>query len=985
MASNKRPRQYKPVANVEDSSSEDEYLFGIHKASSNKQPRVDVQICGSRINALIDTGASVDVMSQRTFDTLKITPPLTKPIHTRVYAYNSDKPLQITGTFEALVTHKENISSATFFVVAGNCDTLLSFNTALALKIVHISYAVQHDGDILSKYADRFEGIGKLKDTKCKLHIDETVRLVTQPHRRIPFHVRKQTEKELQRLLDPDIIERVGDEPTPWVSSSQVVPKPKSPDQIRICVDMRAANKAVQRKRHITPTIDDIISKVNGAKVFSKLDLNAGYHQIELAEESRYITVFSTYIGLFRYKRLNFGVTSAAEVFQNLIQSSLHGLDGVINISDDILIFARSQDEMNTRLDACLQRLRDRNLTLNKAKCEFNRDSIAFFGHIFSAEGISPDPQKVKAILNASDPQTVSEVRSLLGLATYCSRFIPDLATISAPLCDLTRESTNWKWTKKHHNAIREIKQRLATSCSTSYYDPDKATQLIVDASPVGLGAILAQTDKDGNQSIVGLASRSLTPVEQRYSQIESEALSVTWGTLHYHLYLYGNNFEVVTDHKPLVTLFNNPNSKPPMRIERWILKLQEYRFQVAYQPGKLNPADYLSRHPLPTTKPASHKEKMAEQHVSFVTSNAVPKTLTLSELKSATETDHALQLCIEALRTNNWKAFMKQAVDPDTKSTLQSMYKIRDELTVILTNDLILRRNCIVIPASAQDHVIELAHEGHQGIVKTKQLLREKVWFPGIDRLVERKISQCIPCQATSSSTLREPLQMSTLPAGPWLEVSVDFADLPSGKHLLVVTDDYSRYPVVEIVTSTSVKAVIPKLDAIFSQFGIPQIIRSDNGPPFNSGDFKKFAAYLGFKHRRITPLWPRANAERHKPITRGDPVLVKRDGFIRKQQTPYDTNPYRVVDVKGPMITAEREGHRVTQNSSFFKTLPHSIATDSESFEPTDIVQETAPDEPTKNNGTSESPETQTNTEQRYPTRTRKSPEYLKDYVPS
>ena len=128
---------------------------------------------------------------------------------------------------------------------------------------------------------------------------------------------------------------------------------------------------------------------------------------------------------------------------------------------------------------------------------------------------------------------------------------------------------------------------------------------------------------------------------------------------------------------------------------------------------------------------------------------------------------------------------------------------------------------------------------------------------------MVERKVSQCIPCQATSATGLREPLQMSTLPNGPWLEVSVDFADLPSGEHLLVVVDDYSRYPVVEIVTSTSAKAVIPKLDAIFAQFGIPQIVRSDNGPPFNSEDFKKFANYLGFKHRRITPLWPRANAE--------------------------------------------------------------------------------------------------------------------------
>lgn len=149
----------------------------------------------------------------------------------------------------------------------------------------------------------------------CKLHIDDTVKPVVQLHRRIPFHVRKQTEKELQRLLDLDIIERVGGEPTPWVSPILVVKKPKSPNQIRICVDMRAPNKAIQRERHLTPTIDEIIAKVNGARHFAKLDLNAGYHQIELAEESRYVTVFSTHVGLFKYKRLNFGVIPQRRCF----------------------------------------------------------------------------------------------------------------------------------------------------------------------------------------------------------------------------------------------------------------------------------------------------------------------------------------------------------------------------------------------------------------------------------------------------------------------------------------------------------------------------------------------------------------------------------------------------------------------------------------------------------------------------------------------
>lgn len=163
---------------------------------------------------------------------------------------------------------------------------------------------------------------------------------------------------------------------------------------------MRAANKAIQRERYVTPTIDDIITDLTGSQLFSKLDLNSGYHQIEFAPESRYLTMFSTNCGLYRYKRLNFGVSSAAETFQHLIQGSLHGLNGVLNISDDILICGKTQKEHDICLAACLQRLRERNLTLNESKCQFNKTRIEFFGHVFSADGVSPDPKKVVAIKN---------------------------------------------------------------------------------------------------------------------------------------------------------------------------------------------------------------------------------------------------------------------------------------------------------------------------------------------------------------------------------------------------------------------------------------------------------------------------------------------------------------------------------------------------------------------------------------------------------
>ena len=620
---------------------------------------------------------------------------------------------------------------------------------------------------------------------------------------------------------------------------------------------LRAPNKAIERERHVTPTVDDIIANLNGATVFSKLDLKNGYHQVELHEESRYMTVFSTHVGLFQFKRLNFGVNSAAEQFQNLIQSALAGLPGVMNISDDILVYGKDEQEHKQRLADCLQRLRDKNLTLNKKKCEFNKTRVEFFGHVFSKEGISPSPDKVDSLQNAAPPTSKEEIHSFLGLATYCSRFIPRLATISEPLRALTKEKQRWIWGPKQETAFQDIKQAITEHCNMAYYNHNAKTEVLVDASPVGLSAMLVQHDEDkGTSSLVALASRSLTDVEQRYSQTEREALAVSWGCVHFHLYLFGSTFTVTTDHKPLVSLFNNPHSTPSCRLERIILKTQQYTFVCAYSPGKSNPADYLSRHPLPSVD----QQDRTEEHVNFILTNAIPNSVTLEQIQQATATDELLCRVKHAYTSNQWHKEIAAAKD-NIKTELMQLQRIKDEITVS-TSGIVLRDHRIIMPESLRQTCIDIAHEGHLGIVKTKQLIRLKIWFPGIDKLVENTISQCLPCQATQVGNTHEELHMSELPAAPWTQLSADFKEIGQNKgYLLVVIDDYSRFPVVEPVSSTSAKCVIPKLDKIFSTFGIPEVLRTDNGPPFQSEEFAQFAKFMGFKHRKIMPRWPQAN----------------------------------------------------------------------------------------------------------------------------
>ncbi|KAL0158778.1 hypothetical protein M9458_046854, partial [Cirrhinus mrigala] len=258
--------------------------------------------------------------------------------------------------------------------------------------------------------------------------------------------------------------------------------------------------------------------------------------------------------------------------------------------------------------------------------------------------GISADPKKVAAILQASEPKDPGEIRSLLGMANYCARFIQDFSTISAPLRDLTKKGTSWQWGDTHKQALQQLKDALASATTMSYFDPTKDTELVVDASPVGLGAILSQM-QNGQKCIIAYASRALSDVEKRYSQTEREALAIVWSFEHFHLYLYGHPFTLVTDHKPLELIWNNPRSKPPARIERWGLRLQPYQFRIEYRKGTDNPADFMSRHPISLdTKHNTRASKVAEEYVNFMALQATPKAMTLDEIKTETKKDAILQ-----------------------------------------------------------------------------------------------------------------------------------------------------------------------------------------------------------------------------------------------------------------------------------------------------------------------------------------------------
>nr|XP_006822924.1 PREDICTED: uncharacterized protein K02A2.6-like [Saccoglossus kowalevskii] len=451
----------------EDNSTDDEYVYHISVSPviDKFQPHTQVMLAGQPVKCLIDSGAGINIIDEQTLQQIKGVQLLQSS--KKIYAYNAVKPLPVIGeaemTVQSLVTNQQLTEN--FCVVKSTGGNLLGCETAVNLGLlrimnnVHSTIIVPTVGKIVNDFMNRLEGIGKMKHVKAKLHIDKSVKPVAQQHRRVPFHVRDKVEKELQKLEELDIIEKaVG--ATPWVSPIVVVPKKEN---IRICVDMRAPNTAIERERHPIPTIEDLIVDLNGATVFTKIDLNKGYHQIELDPDSRHITTFATHLGLFCYKRLSFGINSAAEIFQKAVSDALQGIPGARNISDDIIVFGKEQTDHDDQLKAVLQRLRDNNITANREKCELSKSEITFYGHTFSAKGVSADNKKVSSLLKVSEPQDVMEVRSFLGMAQYIARFSPDFASISAPIRELTHQDIPWSWGPRQQKSFSALKTEMAS------------------------------------------------------------------------------------------------------------------------------------------------------------------------------------------------------------------------------------------------------------------------------------------------------------------------------------------------------------------------------------------------------------------------------------------------------------------------------------------------------------------------------------------
>ncbi len=762
------------------------------------------------------------------------------------------KTIPVLGCLAFTVSYQSHHAQASFYIVPGGTPLLgMDLFTALHLDIRNGSIASSEgNGQVAVNYT---EPLGLAAGFVHKVNVRSDVPPVQQKLRRLPFAVRDAVSQEIKRLESEGIIEKVDS--SPWVSPLVAIQKKSG--GIRLCVDLREPNKAVIIDSHPLPHIEEVFTELRGASMFSTIDLQNAYHQVSLHQDSRDLTAFVTHDGLYRFTRVPYGLASAPSAFQRMMSQILSGQDGVQCYLDDIIVYSDNPELHEKRLQSVLQRLQNCGLKLNIEKCRFRKTELPFLGHVISASGLHPNPDHVLAMQQAPPPHDERSLRSFLGLAGWYSKFIPNYATLVEPLRALLRKSIGFCWTDEAQEHFNRLKHLIATSSALALFDPSLPTTVTTDASDYGIGAVLTQSH-GATERTVAFASRTLSDCERKYSTTEKEALACVWATEKWRTYLWGRHFILCTDHSPLSTLLSTKGlGRAGMRLARWSARLLCFNYSMKYKPGQDNvTADCLSRLPLPAT---DYSQEQEPEMVALLSPEFA--TVTVEELKSTCDACPILQqvkVCIE----KGWPRSVKSSV-------IAPYHRLRNELSV--HDGYVIRgTHRVIIPEKLQLKFIQLAHATHQGMVRTKQRLRDLYWWPGMDCQVENAIKSCSTClqHDKTANTHVAPLCPVPTPTMAWEKLAIDVVgplnNAPQGcRFAMTLIDYYSKWPEIAFASDVTSATVVKFLSAVFSREGNPLELVTDNGSQFVSAEFEAFLADRDIKHYRSSVYYPQANGE--------------------------------------------------------------------------------------------------------------------------
>lgn len=560
----------------------------------------------------------------------------------------SEEPIVVNSNLSLKLQPIDPLEFQNHPVIHTNISTDSLKRTEEVFKQLRISHLNAEEAQALLQLCSDFSDIFHLpgEHLSCTNALKHEIKTTSD----IPIHTKTyrfpevhkaEVKNQINKMLEQNIIEPSD---SPWSSPIWVVPKKldaSNTQKWRVVIDYRRLNDVTIGDTYPIPQITEILDQLGNSKYFSTLDLASGFHQIKLNEADKVKTAFNVPEGHFQFLRMPFGLKNAPSTFQRLMNSALSGLQGTrcFVYLDDIVCYSYDIKSHILNLTSIFQRIRQFNLKLQPDKCEFLRREVCYLGHVITEQGVKPNPDKIKAVTEYPVPKSPKDIKSFLGLVSYYRRFIPEFSQTAKPLTNLLKKDTAFIWENQHQLAFEILKRKLTSAPLLIYPDFTKPFILTCDASNYAVGAVLSQ-GQIGKDRPVAFASRTLNKSECNYSTTEKELLAILYGCKTFRPYLYGNKFQIVTDHRPLKWLFNHKD--PGSKLQRWRLKLEEYEYEIVYRKGKLNSAaDALSRYPVnpvyPTNKDdlnpnpivESNEDPIAESNQSHnAESNQNPTTI---------------------------------------------------------------------------------------------------------------------------------------------------------------------------------------------------------------------------------------------------------------------------------------------------------------------------------------------------------------------
>ena len=739
-----------------------------------------------------------------------------------------------------------------------------------------ISIELQLDSDrelfenLHKRFSSVFTGMGLLKDYEVNLELSSPIEFFYRPAL-VPVHLKDKATERLKEYISKGLFTWVPEGSPVHYSSSLLVIEEK--EKVRLVGDYRYLNQHIAKTATTpAPTLETFLEKLQNSRYFIATDMNKGYWQLLLNQKSQELCTLSTHLGNVRPTRVPMGVKISGDIFDAQVAAVLAHCEHTCHNRDDILIGCATIPELFSEWEKVLTAYKNAGLTLDPKKTKVGMQEISWYGFLFNKLGAQPSPKKVAALRSAPRPVSQEGLKSFICTVSFNSRFIHRFSEYAQILRNLANTKGAFIWLPSHENAFQNLKDALCQNTLNNFFEKNRQTAIFCDAgktqhttdTPGALSSILAQFDLESESWLpIQFASRVLTDCETRYGQTELEALSIRFSCTRFTYYIEGaKNVHIYTDCQALVPMFNKVVKTTPPRILRMILAIQSIDYVVIYLAGKINIADFLSRNP-PKPDPNSIEEKL-DLKLSDDLERAVVKRvrqqhnpITMNTIRDSTIKSVDLQFLLNCLKDGSWKRFKK---DHRIRPYLSMIHELSEIDSIIYRGS-----DIIVIPEDLTHKVTSILHElGHQGENNTMSLIKQYFYYPDLVKQVNAVVQSCTICQQTKLSKRKEPYGLRPTPIRPFSEISVDHkGPLDNGYYVLVILDILSRYPDVAFVKSTSFEATREPLLKYFAYFKTPLVLRSDNGPPWNSEAFAQFSKEQNFKHDLITPRSPIANAE--------------------------------------------------------------------------------------------------------------------------